>query len=279
MSTTEQLDPYAVFELQPGCSDGEVQAAYERAKKHLGPDSLATYALVEPEEARAMLARLEEAYRLIGNTEQRRIYDQGRPGDGSPRRAEPAKEGPVETKEPPKAAEAAAESEAAVAAPKAEAKQEAKSEAKPEAEKAEAPPAKAEPAKPEAPKAEAAKPEAKPEAKADAEAAEPAKPVRKTEADIPPDAPVTGEALKKVREARGLSLKELEGKTKIGHWHLENIEKERYKDLPALVYLRGFLMSLARELKLDPIRVSRSYLEQMAKAPKAAGTGSKGEQK
>jgi curved DNA-binding protein CbpA len=247
MSTV--MDPYAALELEPGCSDGDVQKAYERAKKHLGPDSLATYALVEPDEARAMLARLEEAFRLIGNPEQRRLYDQGRPGATDAREAEPSKEAPVEAKEPPKTEKAAKEAAEEAAQPKAEA-------AKVEAVAPVAAPA----------PAPAPTPTAIPSPTADAE---PAKPVRKTEADIPPDAPVTGEALKKVREARGLTLKELEGKTKIGHWHLKNIEEERYKDLPALVYLRGFLMSLARELKLDPIRVSRSYLEQMAKVASA----------
>jgi hypothetical protein len=195
---------------------------------------------VDPEEARAMLVCLEEAYRLIGTSQQRRIYDQGRQegaqhGDAVP--AEPAKS-VAEAVEPLKtAAPASSSGNASKVEPKAEA-----------ASKPEAPPAKAEPPK--------------------TEAAEPPKPIRKTEAEIPPDAPVTGEALKKVREAHGLSLKELEGRTKIGHWHLENIEKDRYKDLPALVYLRGFLMSLARELKLDPIRVSRSYLDQMSKSSK-----------
>lgn len=178
----------------------------------------------------------------------------------------------MESKEPPKSGETAA-ADAAKSETQTEPKTEPKPEPKAEAQAPEAEPGKPEPAKAEPAKSEA-KPEVKTEAKPEAEPAEPAKPVRKTEADIPPDAPVTGEALKKVREARGLSLKELEGKTKIGHWHLENIEKERYKDLPALVYLRGFLMSLARELKLDPIRVSRSYLEQMAKA-----AGPKGEEK
>jgi curved DNA-binding protein CbpA len=97
------------------------------------------------------------------------------------------------------------------------------------------------------------------------EPADAARPVHKTEADLPPDAPVTGDALRRVREARGLSLKDLAAKTKIGHWHLDNIEREKYSALPAMVYLRGFLGSLARELKLDPVRVARSYLEQMAK--------------
>jgi cytoskeletal protein RodZ len=94
--------------------------------------------------------------------------------------------------------------------------------------------------------------------------------VRKTESELAPEAPVTGDALKRVREARGLTLKELEARTKIGHWHLDNIEREKFAALPAQVYLRGFLMSLARELKLDPVRVSKSYLEQMKakQAPK-----------
>jgi curved DNA-binding protein CbpA len=112
----------------------------------------------------------------------------------------------------------------------------------------------------------AAAPDAPKETQAAAhEAADAARPVHKTEADLAPDAPVTGEALRRVREARGLSLKDLAAKTKIGHWHLDNIEREKYSALPALVYLRGFLGSLARELKLDPVRVARSYLEQMSK--------------
>jgi curved DNA-binding protein CbpA len=113
--------------------------------------------------------------------------------------------------------------------------------------------------------------EAAKEAATPSESADTARPVHKTEADLAPDAPVTGEALRRVREAQGLSLKDLAAKTKIGHWHLDNIEREKYSALPALVYLRGFLGSLARELKLDPVRVARSYLEQMAKTHPPAG--------
>ena len=48
------------------------------------------------------------------------------------------------------------------------------------------------------------------------------------------------------------------------HW--ENVEADRYDALPATVYLRGMVMNLARELKLDPIRVTRSYLALVAAA-------------
>ena len=37
------------------------------------------------------------------------------------------------------------------------------------------------------------------------------------------------------------------------------------ESLPALVYLRGFLMEYARTLKLDAVQVSRTYLERYQK--------------
>ncbi len=38
------------------------------------------------------------------------------------------------------------------------------------------------------------------------------------------------------------------------------MEADRYDRLPATVYLRGILVNLARELRLDPARVSKTYL-------------------
>ena len=77
---------------------------------------------------------------------------------------------------------------------------------------------------------------------------------------ISPDAEFNGELLRRVREARGFSLQQVADRTRISSRHLENVEADRYDDLPAPVYLRGILMNLARELGLDPLRVSRSYL-------------------
>ena len=63
---------------------------------------------------------------------------------------------------------------------------------------------------------------------------------------------------------RGLSLQQLADRTRISARHLENMEADRYDALPAAVYLRGILMNLARELGLDPLRVSKSYLALVA---------------
>ena len=87
--------------------------------------------------------------------------------------------------------------------------------------------------------------------------------------ELAPDAVVSGELLRELREAQGLSLQEIADRTKIGRPHLENIEADRFGSLPAHVYLRGFLMALARELRLDPLRVAKSYLEQMGERPGA----------
>ena len=85
--------------------------------------------------------------------------------------------------------------------------------------------------------------------------------------DLPPHTEFNGELLRRVRESRGMSLSQLAERTRISSKHLENIEADRYAALPATVYLRGMLMSVARELTLDPLRVSRSYLA-LVTAPK-----------
>ena len=78
--------------------------------------------------------------------------------------------------------------------------------------------------------------------------------------EIPPDAEFNGELLRRVRESRGLTLQTLAERTRISSKHMDNIEADRYEALPATVYLRGMLMSVARELGLDPLRVCRSYM-------------------
>ncbi|ATB32974.1 helix-turn-helix domain-containing protein [Melittangium boletus] len=90
----------------------------------------------------------------------------------------------------------------------------------------------------------------------------------KTIVDVPADAEFNGELLRKVREGRSVSLQLLAERTRISVRHVENIEADRYDVLPASVYLRGILMSIARELGLDPLRVSRSYMELVSSVAK-----------
>jgi len=76
---------------------------------------------------------------------------------------------------------------------------------------------------------------------------------------------VTGDALRRYREARGVSLGQIASVTKIGQRHLEYIEADRFELLPATVYLRGFLQQYALFLGLDPRAVAQDYMRRMPK--------------
>jgi cytoskeletal protein RodZ len=69
-----------------------------------------------------------------------------------------------------------------------------------------------------------------------------------------------------VREARGLSTQQIADRTKVTRHHIENIEGDRFAVLPAQVYLRGILLAIARELRLDGQKVARSYIERIGSA-------------
>jgi flagellar biosynthesis protein FlhG len=81
---------------------------------------------------------------------------------------------------------------------------------------------------------------------------------------------ITGELLKRLREARGIDLAEISQRTKVSVHHLRSIEDEAWALMPAQVYLRGFLVEFSRFLKLDTQHVTRSYLARFHKG-KASG--------
>ena len=71
---------------------------------------------------------------------------------------------------------------------------------------------------------------------------------------------ITGPLLKKIREAKGLELSEVAQRTKIAERHLRAIEAERFDELPAPVYVRGFVTQMARFLRVDPARAAEGFL-------------------
>jgi flagellar biosynthesis protein FlhG len=75
--------------------------------------------------------------------------------------------------------------------------------------------------------------------------------------------PVTGADLKRFRESRGITLREIATASKIGVRYLEYIEVERVEVLPAPVYLRGFVQEYARLVGLDPRPTAESYLSRI----------------
>jgi hypothetical protein len=87
------------------------------------------------------------------------------------------------------------------------------------------------------------------------------------ESKLGPGTIYTGPLLRKLRERAGLDLRDIAAITRITNTNLANIEDETYKDLPALVYVRGYIVQYAKCLKLpDPAGVAASYIERWKNA-------------
>jgi flagellar biosynthesis protein FlhG len=76
----------------------------------------------------------------------------------------------------------------------------------------------------------------------------------------------TGALLRKVRESQGIELGDIAQRTKISVTHLSAIENESAAELPAAVYVQGFVQTVAKFLKLDPAQVSKTYMRRLRQA-------------
>jgi hypothetical protein len=73
-----------------------------------------------------------------------------------------------------------------------------------------------------------------------------------------------GEFLQQQRQKLGIPLTAIVDQTKISKTLLRHIEQETYAELPAPVYLRGFIIAFAKIVQVaDPHLIASQYLEQM----------------
>lgn len=70
-----------------------------------------------------------------------------------------------------------------------------------------------------------------------------------------------GPRLRRARLLRGVEVEDVAAATKIGPAYLRSLEEDRFDDLPAVVYVRGFVAAYARFLGLDANAVTRSYAQ------------------
>jgi hypothetical protein len=68
-----------------------------------------------------------------------------------------------------------------------------------------------------------------------------------------------GEELRRAREARGVSLREISEQTRITMRHLEAIEADDYKHLPGGIFNRSFVKAYARHIHFDEQRALDLY--------------------
>jgi curved DNA-binding protein CbpA len=80
---------------------------------------------------------------------------------------------------------------------------------------------------------------------------------------------LSGDDLKRLRNAVGVKFKEIQYITKISTSVLKAIEENRFEELPPDIYLKSFLRSYAKILQINPQQVIDGYLKTIALAKKA----------
>lgn len=76
-----------------------------------------------------------------------------------------------------------------------------------------------------------------------------------------------GQKLKEAREAKGLSLDQLQEMTKIQKRYLVSIEEGNYSALPGEFYVRGFIKQYAEAVGLDPEEIAQEHFGRMPVTP------------
>jgi flagellar biosynthesis protein FlhG len=204
MKTLAEMTHYEVLEVAPDVGPEELERAYRLARATYAEDSLATYSVFSEEESSALSRRIELAYSVLADSEQRRAYDASL---GS----EVAREDEI------KIALDLALDDAAPAQDAFEAMREVTGfDAYEE----------------------------------DAEGS------------------YNGAWLRRTRLRSGIEIEQIAAITKINPTYLQFIEEEKFEDLPAPVYVRGFVAAYARCIGLEPDRVVSSYMKRLGQAPK-----------
>ncbi len=266
---------YDVLELKPDASAQEVREAYLRTKSAYNRDSVALYTLINQEEREEMLRLIEEAYEVLSSPDRRKEYDRYHGllslDDDMPVRAPAHRKIVSIDRVPPM--ESTPEGDDMLVAPSTDFAQ---GHATPAGGTLRETPPPAPPGHGSAPASPFDSPES-PDAPA---AAAPPTPTAVTPPPAPPPAYTTslppgvppvaqeiaqeiewkGLFLRKIREARRMSVEELSGVTKINKAYLSAIEEENFSKLPAAVFLRGFLIQIARVLRLPHDKVATAYM-------------------
>ena len=244
----EALDHYRVLEVVPKASPKEVQSAYQLLKKTYDPDTTCLSSLMDAPGLRDLQARIEAAYRTLIFLESRSDYDRRLLGSGALREDQvrglhAASGAPGQ---PPAALELAGGHSVATPAGDTPAAPTAQAAAPDGSEPASGPdPAGTEPTAVPSPDTPG------PEASGRGEPQE----------TVSLPTPGSGAELRETRQRLNLAVETIAEKTKIRRAYLQAIEEERFGDLPAAVFVRGFLREYARCLGLPGDEVTGLYMK------------------
>ncbi|MGH1467446.1 MAG: helix-turn-helix domain-containing protein [Bdellovibrionales bacterium] len=73
----------------------------------------------------------------------------------------------------------------------------------------------------------------------------------------------SGAFLQKVRKYKNISLDDVSKFSKVSKTNILAIEEEDFENLPARVFVRGFVVQICKLLGIDPINFSKEYLKSL----------------
>ncbi len=260
MSQREQTNYYEILEITPDAAATEIHKAYQRARQTYSQDNPALYSMFSPEEARELLRLIDEAYSVLGNQATRKTYDDSLGG-----RTAGAKGASSAPMSPPLATPAAptAQSAAFISQPSltvAPAPVQAQ-----ESHRTTPPPITAQTFSSEVSNEYTVK------RRELSQAATPTGQGRtglstyklddSFENEIASASEFDGGFLQRVRLYKNISIDKLSDATRISRPYLMAVETNDYKSLPAAVFVRGFVVQIARQLGIDENKAASSYMK------------------
>ena len=249
----DPISLYDVLELTPDATPQEIRSAYLRLKSSYSKENIAHYTLFSREETESMVQKIEEAYLMLSNPERRRAYDQGE-GHSHSAVDESHFQGPTHPSSYPDSAaglsaginpgpgpmntlnvstNGALNLSGGMTHSGAQTTSQSPSHGTPFSY---------------------------------GNHSIESNPASDVDLIIQNEQEWSGASLRRIREARRMSLDDLADYTRISKSYLRAIEEEDYQRLPAVVYVRGFLQQVSKRLKLPNEIVIQKYLDRFKTA-------------
>lgn len=231
---------YEILEVDRDAPQNEIHTAYQRAKATYSSDNPALYSMFSKEEARELLRMIDEAYAVLGNHNERKLYDQSLGTQSTQAQ-------PVQTSAPTPPPQPY--SQTAVTTPS----------ALPEFANTENVPSFGESYI--VRKRETPKPNLPPGTGRTSLSTYQIN--DGTEKEIAAAEDWDGAYIKKVRTYKNISIEQVSEATRISKTYLNAVEKDDFASLPAAVFVRGFIVQIARILGVNENKVATAYLKNL----------------
>jgi curved DNA-binding protein CbpA len=233
MSSGESTNYYEILEIKIDAPSHEVHKAYQRAKTTYSDGNPALYTMFTEDEARELLRLVEEAYSVLGNSTTRRNYDEALARGENPTQA------PAPDLLNAKLPDLELKSETKKMSTTAPEMVHTTSSTSPSASSANAPP---------------------PPGSGRTQLST-FKIDETFEKELAGTSDFDGQMLQRTRLYKNISIDKMSESTRISRSYLMAVETNNYANLPAAVFVRGFVVQMARLLGLDENKTAASYMK------------------